>query len=124
MTSKTTSDRSFAIGVLVLMTIGFAALNYFVSAEQLQFAIICGTIVGLVGGVSMVIWPSNWIQKTFVVFALVLMASFCGIIISFVRVPELLVILGFCVLMALIDTYATVFFPRAASDEFDNGTER
>lgn len=123
MTSTTDSDRGFAIAVLVLMAAGFAALHYYVAAPQLQFAIICGTIVGLVGGISMVIRPRDWLQKTFVVFALVLMASFCGIIIDFVRVPELGFILGFCLLMALIDTYASVFFPRAESEEVNNGPE-
>ena len=122
MTSNSMSDRGYAIAVLVLAAIGFATLHYYVAAPQLQFAIVCGTIVGLVGAISMVIWPRNWLQKTFAVFALVLMASFCGIIIDFVRVPELGVILGFCLLMALIDTYATVFFPRS-SDDYDNGLE-
>lgn len=123
MTSKTGSERGYAIAVLIAMAAGFAALNYYVRTEQLQFAIVCATIVGLVGGVSMVIWPRNWLQKTFVVSGLVLMAAFCGIIIDFVRVPELGVILGFCVLMALIDTYATVFLPGAEPDEANNGTE-
>jgi hypothetical protein len=63
------------------------------------------------------------LDKIFVFIALVGFVVFCGIVVVFVKVPDLTVTVGLILFIAIYDFWVSVFRPRATEPRLETGLE-